>query len=331
MAKTLKELGYDAVWIPYTQLRKKGTQQTFLEQLVKNEDVVLIMDESHKAGGDGATNKFMIGGTNERKVGGNFVTDVYEGIIDKADVVYASATWAKTPANFPLYLKTGMGDAVDDPAQLIEILMSGGVPLQQILSKSLADAGLYIRRERSFDGIEVKRQIDSNSVDEKIRLSDNIGSFLSDLLVLDKYKKDAIKDSNKAVKASGYGSQVEGYNFASQVHNLIGSIILLTKAQQIQQLTLEALNNGQKPVVSLEFTMGSFFKDFVTDNDIEVYPNRDVSEYEESPLDYSELLIKNLNKMLIVKEINAMTGEKSEKRVKPSFFGNKLSRFTIKL
>ena len=82
-----------------------------------------------------------------------------------------------------------MGDAVDDPSQLIEVLMNGGVPLQQILSKSLSEQGAYIRRERSFDGIEVKRVIDEFQVEEKIKLADSIGEYLTDLLILDSIKK----------------------------------------------------------------------------------------------------------------------------------------------
>ena len=333
--KTLKQLGYDAVWIPYSQVRQKNTQQDFLEKLVKNEDVVLILDESHSAGGEGATNKFMIGGVNQRKKDGEVVEDIYEGILKNAEVVYASATWAKTPANFPLYLKTGMGDAVDDPSQLIEVLMNGGVPLQQILSKSLSEQGAYIRRERSFDGIEVKRVIDEFQVEEKIKLADSIGEYLTDLLILDSIKKEAIKDSNDAVKSSGFGAQVEGYNFASQVHNLIGGIILLTKAQQIQQLTLESLKNGQKPVVSLEYTMGTFFEEFVKLNKIEVYKNKDVEDYEETSLDYSDLLIRSLNKMLAVTETDAMSGIPVNKVVKPNYFGkdfeNQYNRIIKKL
>jgi hypothetical protein len=68
-------------------------------------------------------------------------------------VFYSSATYAKRPDVMDLYAATDMAMAVDNIDDLSEAIARGGVPMQQAVASMLAKAGQYIRRERSFDGI----------------------------------------------------------------------------------------------------------------------------------------------------------------------------------
>jgi hypothetical protein len=56
----------------------------------------------------------------------------------------------------PLYaVRTAMREASMSNTQLVDAIKRGGVALQEVLSANLVAEGQMIRRERSFDGVEV--------------------------------------------------------------------------------------------------------------------------------------------------------------------------------
>jgi hypothetical protein len=65
-----------------------------------------------------------------------------------------------------LYRKTDMRLAVDNIEDLAAAIQAGGVPMQQVVAATLAKAGQYVRRERSFSGVAYEP--DFVSVDESV-------------------------------------------------------------------------------------------------------------------------------------------------------------------
>lgn len=58
-----------------------------------------------------------------------------------------------------LYTRTDLGHAVDNREALVSIISNGGLGMQTYIAGKLAEAGQMVRRERSFDGIEIKNRI----------------------------------------------------------------------------------------------------------------------------------------------------------------------------
>jgi superfamily II DNA or RNA helicase len=132
---------YDFIVSTYSQfnsVKTRADKPNFIYHLAK--DNILILDESHNSSGSSNTGEYM------RK------------LVQRAKgVVFLSATFAKRPDNLPVYaMKTAISEANLTTESLIKAIKRGGVALQEVLSSQLVAEGQMIRRERSFDGVEVK-------------------------------------------------------------------------------------------------------------------------------------------------------------------------------
>jgi hypothetical protein len=125
-----------ATYSQFNQPKKPAKQQLLLA--VSNGNII-IMDEAHNASGSSNTGEFM-----------------QEVLRQTKGVCFLSATFAKRPDNMPIYAqKTSMSDANMSKDDLVEAITKGGVALQEILAAQLVSEGQMIRRERSFEGVEV--------------------------------------------------------------------------------------------------------------------------------------------------------------------------------
>lgn len=141
----------DIVFTTYNQMQtvkgKEIDRIRALKAIAPN--AIVIFDESHNAGGQEGKPRVKKGEPPpipRSKTARDLVS------LAKA-VFYSSATFAKRPSVMDLYSKTDMRLAVSDIEKLGDAIAKGGVPLQQVVSAMLAEAGQYIRRERSFDGV----------------------------------------------------------------------------------------------------------------------------------------------------------------------------------
>jgi len=276
------ELGdYDAVFTTYSQLQTVKGRDTprreLLRQLAPN--AVLVLDESHNAGGTKQNNQNF--GTSANRA--DFVRELIE---ESAGVVYSSATYAKNPYTMTLYAaKSGMGE-VATGEQLVEMVTEGGVPLQQMLASKLSEAGQYVRRERSYDGIEFGAAV--APMDKP--MAENLATAMRLVMAFDEARSGSVKELDKALRADakqrGSDSAIgkagaSSTNFTSVMHNLIGQTLLSMKAEAAVQEALKALEKGEKPVIALSNTMGSLIE-------------RTAKEQELSPGDPIELSTANM-------------------------------------
>ena len=258
---------YDAVFTTYHQLSNdpKGTRRRFLENIAPN--AVFILDESHNGGSEKAS-----GGRSSKK--DEAANDSLASFIRKLlnscpnGTFYSSATYAKRPDLMDLYSKTDMRFAVNDIKTLGEAIARGGIPMQQVVAAELADAGQYIRRERTWEGADVE----SVSVKTDVARADASAEALHVIMEFDRAKQEAlkkIKDSeashggsasdNRSANESGIASA----NFSSIMHNVINQGLLAQKVEAIVDAADAALKRGEKPVITLSNTMESAIKEYM--------------------------------------------------------------------
>jgi hypothetical protein len=249
---------YDAIFTTYSQMQtvkgKDTDRRDFLRTFAPRS--ILILDESHNAGGTPKQWKDNFAAPDRA----DFVREL---VRRSAGVVYSSATYAKNPYVMTLYsAKTGMRHAVENEENLVPMIQSGGIPLQQMLAAKLSEAGQYIRRERSYEGIEFSAKV--AAVDTE--MAENLAGVMSRIMEFDLAKKESIKDLDDQLKAdakrqlrdnSTGGAGATSTNFTAIMHNVIGQTLLAMKAEATVQEALDSLERGEKPVITVANTMGS--------------------------------------------------------------------------
>jgi hypothetical protein len=227
-------------------------RDTFLKAMV-NQNAMLILDESHNAGekGDG---KFP-------KVG-----DTVRHLVNAAgSVFYSSATFAKNPAVMDVYGRTDLGLVLNSSAGQGAL---NSIPQQQVASAMLVEAGQYIRRERSFDGIEYKIE----TVEGDTQAAEDVSTAMRLVVEFDQAKKSALADiqndmdaEGAVIAATGGGmseASVSSTNFTGVMHNVVNTFLLALKADAAADAAIEAIKRGEKPVLTVANTMEMFITDY---------------------------------------------------------------------
>lgn len=269
---------FDAVFTTYDQLNAVDSKDTYRREFMRTiaPNALFILDESHNAGGGGSQRK----GKNDALSRGEFVRELLAASPHGA--FYSSATYAKRPDVMSLYFKTDMRHAEDDIGTLADAIAAGGIPLQQVVAAQLTESGQYIRRERSFEGASV--EVTHARAD--LRHAEQSATIMRTVLAFDTVKQESMKALEKAARASGEAlgdSNATGEkgasstNFTSIMHNLIGQSLLAMKAEAAADEAVAAVERGEKPVLTLANTMGSFIAEHVDANDIQVGQQLDLS------------------------------------------------------
>ncbi|MFK5855763.1 MAG: strawberry notch family protein [Bacteroidota bacterium] len=246
---------YDYFMATYSQFNSPKTKfikPNFLQAIARNN--IIIMDEAHNASGSSNT--------------GEFIQEVLRSC---KGVTFLSATFAKRPDNMPVYaMKTALSEANLDNDKLVDAIIAGGVALQEVLSSQLVAEGQMIRRERSFEGVEVNYITLNNQAVEHAAIADNITQILRDIIEFqqdfiskmveedDTIKKAEYKEveQRKGTKAAG----VDSPPMFSKVFNLINQMLFAIKAEAVADRAIERLKEGKKPVIAFASTMGSFLE-----------------------------------------------------------------------
>lgn len=258
--------GYDAIFTTYYQMQTVKGEWTdrhgFLRHFAKQ--AIICFDESHKAGVSVDPRTCSSRGSFARELADEAV-----------GVLYASATFAKTPEALTFYSRTDLLDGVGDYAEFAELVRNGGVAIQQALASDLARAGQYIRRERSYEGIVFNTVVEDVDRD----LYNEICGILADILNFDVYyKQPALKNLEDRIKRQARKIQLDGSigeagatstNFVSIMHNLVDQMLLSMKSDAAIAQALEAVKNGEKPVITLANTMGSAIERYAEDMGLE--------------------------------------------------------------
>ena len=256
----------NALWLDYYQINRAGNLNQRAIAAIANRSI-FVLDEAHNAAGDSNTGHFM------RNVLG-----------DSRGALYLSATWAKRPDNIPLYFLTSISRAVDNLDKLPEIMKTGGLPLQTIISSMLATEGQLFRRERSFKGIEFKTRLlgENNPLEtaRQRRIADKVTEVLRAIVSanisflnndFDKIKQEQIELMGGSASTSGnndIAGTVNAGQFTSVTHNLIEQLLYGVKLDQAIDQAIAAHKRGEKPVIVIGKTFESFHNNYIADHGI---------------------------------------------------------------
>lgn len=255
----------NALFTMYSQMQTVKGNETPRRELIRRlmPNSYLIMDESHNAGG-----------TKKERVNEDAPPDraafAREIVQTASGVMYLSATFAKRPDVMDLYSRTDMAKAVDgDISQLAEVVQQGGLPLQQVLSAMLGESGQYIRREKSFEGIEFA----TVDVDVNLEEQDRITEIFRRIRSLDVVVNEVVSGMAEALVASGQ-SAVAGdvstgdagltsTSFSSILWNAVDQMLFALKADKTADEAIESWKNGEVPIIAVDNTMESILDEYV--------------------------------------------------------------------
>jgi len=278
---------YDFVIATYSQFNskdKKPAKPNFLNAIAN--DNLFIMDEAHNSSGSGNTGEFL------------------QGVISNTKgVVFLSATFAKRPDNMPIYaLKTAIRDCNMTRDDLVEAISRGGVALQEILSSQLVGEGQMLRRERSFEGVEVNYVNLDNKAQEHKAIADNITEVLRDIIAfqgahvdkeVEELDKIAVAESKEVKMREGTSQAgVDNLPYFSKVFNVINQMLFSLKAEAVAERAIERLKQDKKVVIAFASTMGSFIETMENDKGVPVGDGDTIDA------DFSEVLKRGLDGIL---------------------------------
>ena len=253
---------YNFVCATYTQFNqpKKPAKRALLHSISK--DNIIIMDEAHNASGSSQT--------------GEFMQDVLR---ETRGVCFLSATFAKRPDNMPIYAqKTSMSDANMTKESLVEAITKGGVALQEILASQLVSEGQMIRRERSFEGVEVNYIELKEKAKQHAEIADKVTSIIRDIIGFqEKYSNKEVEQLDEI--ATGESKEVESRKgtekagvdnipYFSKVFNVINQLLFSINASDVADHAIQRLKDGKKPIIAFASTMGSFLEEMGKPDDI---------------------------------------------------------------
>jgi predicted RNA methylase len=294
-----------ATYSQFNSPEKKPTKPAFLNAIA--EDNIVIMDEAHNSSGSGNTGNFMQSALSRTR-----------------GVVFLSATFAKRPDNMPIYaMKTSIRDASMSRDALIEAITKGGVALQEILASQLVAEGQMIRRERSFEGVEVNYMTLEEKEQEHKAIADNITSIIRDIIKFQTTYVDEIVDELDDI-AVAEGKQVEiregtsqagvdNLPYFSKVFNVINQMLFSIKAEAVAERAIARLKEGKKPVIAFASTMGSFIEQMESEAGLAI------SDGDTINADFSIVLQKGLDGILRYTETDT-DGQKNFKKFEISDF-----------
>lgn len=138
--------GKDLVMLTYSQLSqdvegaKNGNAREkyeYLKSIAPNS--IFVLDESHKGAGDG-----------------NIGQNIYEILTISFGVMFASATYSKTPESMMLYIpKTDINDSNIRPNTIVEAVAQNGEVVQEYIASMLVKSGQMVRRQQTYDKCDI--------------------------------------------------------------------------------------------------------------------------------------------------------------------------------
>ncbi len=263
---------FKVIFTTYSQLQtvkgKVTDRMNFVKQFGAGN--YMIFDESHNAGGGGETQARTKDQREKAKEGESLVTGraaFVRNLVNNAfGTFFSSATYAKRPDVMDLYSSTNMKLAVDKISQLGQAIKLGGVPMQQVVATMLTKDGQYIRRERTFAGVSY------DTVETKVdkQTAENMAAAMRAVLDFSRAKEAVVKQIQKEMdkegalvkQMGGEKATIQGANFGSIMHNLIDQMLLSLKVQESVNHAIARLKAGEKVVMTVSNTMGSFLKDY---------------------------------------------------------------------
>jgi hypothetical protein len=263
--------GYQVCMLTYSQISanpstkrssKAGVQIADLKKsflLSVAQDSIMILDESHNAAGKSKTGEVV-----------SSMVKVSSGVL------FLSATFAKRADNMPLYsLKTCMKEANLNDDAITIAMEKGGVALQEVVAAALVSQGQLIRRERTFEGIEVEYLYSKNVAQQRFK-SDQITEifrliikFQQDFVLevienLDKLER--VRNGSVKITRGTESAGLDAQPFVSKTFNSIKQLLFCVNIDDVVDQAEKDLKNGKAVVIAFSSTMESFLTNLMNDD-----------------------------------------------------------------
>ncbi|WP_334043587.1 strawberry notch-like NTP hydrolase domain-containing protein [Burkholderia ambifaria] len=293
--------GTDLIMLTYSQLSRqheKHLTSRYMRALCASYPISLILDESHKGAGASNTSENLAAMINGLELtGGN--------------IVYSSGTPIKGAKNLSLYRR--ILPAGVNPDELLDAVLSDPISLQEALNYEIAAQGCLISRELDNTGIE-KEFVVSRYVKRNEEVADQLSEILSAMnfisgdvrKVVGKLNREFEKQLEKIPEEQRAGQRMAAtsVNFASRMHALVCQMLLAMKAREIVDLTIEAIEANEKPIIALQRTGESMLADYLTENSAAYDDSEDRVQKDfggvtlEKPINFRDYLHKTLERLM---------------------------------
>lgn len=242
---------YDYLMITYSQLKdaKRDLMRLdFLTTLCKKHRVLFIFDEAHRCSSVSAG-----------KV--SVITQCINSILTEApetQCLFLSATFAKRPESLITFMRRTALSALATESTLAVALHSGGVPMQEYVSSSLAAEGQMIRREHSPNGIPapVYNYLEDEQVVHGV-LFDKVMYFFREIVKLSAMVKDLVCQAQVLGKLLDF----KCYPTRAQLFYVNKVLLLSLKAQSVAQIAVYEVKKGRSVVIGLSDTLECVLQD----------------------------------------------------------------------
>jgi hypothetical protein len=219
-------------------------------------DALLIMDESHVASGQESQTNL----------------NVIHAVMRAKSVLYSSSTFARDGEAMGIYRRL-FPDSVDVEG-LQETLKKGGEPLQEALTAMLGDDGALVRREHDLSMLKFEMVPDIKRTKRNEKAADQLAEILSLMTALSRETReytDAISeemrdklkdlhtdiDGNVSVGEDVLNSigVVQRSPIGNSLYTIMRTFVTILKTDLAAEEAVEAMRQGQKPVLVITHTM----------------------------------------------------------------------------
>lgn len=266
------------VMATYSQFnRRKTIKNDFLEKI--SEGAYLILDESHNFVGDSNTRK-MVG----------------EAVRMASGTLFSSATYARDISDLAAY--TSVFPWLGKLSERQDITQRHRRAIAEESVAMATKAGRIIRREHDLTHMRlVIRRAHDEKIEENKSLSDALAPILSEMAKLSRWANAIIMQKNEKTKQllENISSPEERkkkrelysvVNYGAKLNALLGQFLIAISIKPCVEVCVEALLNGEKPVVVIESTMEAMMRDILNDefDDQNAKDNEDTEDGDDSLL-----------------------------------------------
>lgn len=221
----------------------------FLENVA--EGAFVLVDEAHNAAGDGSN-----------------TSQTLEIALARAwGVLRSSATFARRVSSLLAYLRVLPPSLRTETAR--ELLLQSGNVLAEVLSESLAEDGVLVRREHDLSEINIEVVFDHKRKSRNADIADALAPILVKLSKLQYLVNDEIENRNVEIgnpEAKPNKPRWYTANFGSRLQPLMRQFMTALSVDHCVEECVDYLMRDIKPVIVIEQTMESLMRELSGDN-----------------------------------------------------------------
>jgi len=231
--------GIQVVYATYSQFNKskeESPRSAWLHAAIGS-DVTVIADEVHNAAsGDSNTS-----------------VNVAAAIEAAGTVVLSSATFAanaRMMSFFERVFPAGLGGE-----EIAAMMRKGGEPFQEVVSAMLVADGVMIRREKDLSELKISQHLDEKRLQRNREYMDALAAVIGEMAMLSG-DLDAVVDEHNGNQGNVLkGLQMKRMGFGSPLYAMTRLFTASLLAEFVAERAVEALQNGEKPIVLVENTI----------------------------------------------------------------------------